>query len=290
MGYGDEIMATGIAKIEKIKFPHKQIVIGNFKQKIVTQSIVFLNNPNIIMDPKKIDKNKSIHFVNNYPGNRPHIDYSKSIKGKNAWNLNFKPTPGELFFSKDEKDYAKKIFAEANSFCKQNQKYNHKGIIFIETTSVKINDPRMGFKHTNKDWGNQNWDSLINKLKKDYLILQPLHKHSGKFHGVFSFNCSFREACAVMDLSNIYVGPEGGFGHVAAALKKPAVVIFGGWITPKVTGYDFHENVYIDIEDSPCGVFSYNCEHCKTCMKKITVPMIENLIVNNINKEISFDY
>ena len=77
MGYGDEIMATGIAKIEKIKFPHKQIVIGNFKQKIVTQSIVFLNNPNIIMDPKKIDKNKSIHFVNNYPGNRPHIDYSK---------------------------------------------------------------------------------------------------------------------------------------------------------------------------------------------------------------------
>ena len=33
MGYGDELMATGIAKIEKKKNPQSQIVIGNFQKK-----------------------------------------------------------------------------------------------------------------------------------------------------------------------------------------------------------------------------------------------------------------
>ena len=56
MGYGDELMATGIAKIVKRKFPDRQIVIGNFEKKIVTQSIIFLNNPNIINDPKNQKK------------------------------------------------------------------------------------------------------------------------------------------------------------------------------------------------------------------------------------------
>ena len=44
MGYGDEIMATGFAKIEREKFPDRQIVIGNFEEKTAAQSIIFLNN------------------------------------------------------------------------------------------------------------------------------------------------------------------------------------------------------------------------------------------------------
>tara|TARA_Y100000588_G_scaffold106378_1_gene116347 strand:- start:290 stop:1159 length:870 start_codon:yes stop_codon:yes gene_type:complete len=289
MGYGDELMATGIAKIQKQKFPDRQIVVGNFKKKIITQSIIFLNNPNIIMDPKKIDKNKAVYFVNSHPGNRPHINWGKTVKGKNIWNFNFKPTPGELYFSKNEIVYAKKILKDSKSFWNKNYNYKYKGIIFIETTSLKINDPRMGFKHVNKDWGHQNWLSLVEKLKKNYLIIQPLHKKSNKYNGIFSFDSDFRQACSVMKFCNIYVGPEGGFGHAAAALNKPGVIIFGGWITPQVTGYDFHDNIYIDIEGSPCGVFSHECDHCKKCMSKITVSMIEESIIKNIYKEIVVD-
>ena len=43
---------------------------------------------------------------------------------------------------------------------------------------------------------------------------------------------------------DFYVGPEGGFGHVAAALNKKAVLYFGGWISPDIIGYNFHENIY----------------------------------------------
>ena len=289
MGFGDELMATGIAKIEKQKFPDRQIVIGSLEKKIVTQSVIFLNNPNIIIDPKKIDGKKLVYFVNSYPGNRPHINWQKTVVGKNSWNYNFKPTPGELYFSSDEISLATKVIQDSEIYWKKNKNFKHKGIIFIETTSSKIDNPQLGFKHVNKDWGSENWLSLIEKLKKDYLIIQSIHSKSKKYKDIFNFNSDFRQACAVMKFCNLYVGPEGGFGHAAAALTKPAVIIFGGWIPPQVTGYDFHDNIYIDIEGSPCGIFSHECKHCKECMSKITVNMVEQSVKKNINKQILFD-
>ena len=64
----------------------------------------------------------------------------------------------------------------------------------------------------------------------------------------------FRLACALLKEVDFYVGPEGGFGHVAAALNKKAVLYFGGWISPDVIGYEFHENIYYEDKQSPCGV------------------------------------
>ena len=46
MGYGDEIMVTGYAKLLKQKYPNVQIVAGNKKKGIVTDSVIFNGNPN----------------------------------------------------------------------------------------------------------------------------------------------------------------------------------------------------------------------------------------------------
>ena len=62
MGFGDEIMATYYAKIEKQKYPDRQVVVGNYKTKQALDSRIFFNNPNI-SDPKKLDENKIVHFV-----------------------------------------------------------------------------------------------------------------------------------------------------------------------------------------------------------------------------------
>ena len=50
--------------------------------------------------------------------------------------------------------------------------------------------------------------------------------------------------------------------HAAAATDKNAVVIFGGHISPNITGYDIHTNIYVDINKSPCGEKNI-CTHCK---------------------------
>ena len=94
--------------------------------------------------------------------------------------------------------------------------------------------------------------------------------------------CNFRTACAILDRCNIFLGQHGGFGHVAAALKKKAVQYFGGWIHPKVVGYNFHENIYYDHPESPCGAVGHICSHCDQARKSITVDFVYEKVISII--------
>ncbi len=65
--------------------------------------------------------------------------------------------------------------------------------------------------------------------------------------------------------------------HAAAATNKQAVVIFGGHISPQITGYNFHKNLYANIEGSPCGNKDL-CKHCEKSMSFITTKMVRDSI------------
>ena len=80
--------------------------------------------------------------------------------------------------------------------------------------------------------------------------------------------------------SDLYFGAHGGLSHAAAALNKKGVVIFGGWIDPLIVGYSFHNNIYVDIDGSPCGS-RVICQHCKDCIKKIDLSNLKNMIINS---------
>ena len=242
MGYGDDLLVTKLASKIKKQFPDRQIVIGEAKNQSAYHSLIYDNNPNI-SDCRNLEKNKPIHIIDYHENNRPYIDYEKTNNTNYVWRK-FKPYPGEIYFTKKEKTDAKKIISEAIEFWNSTNNKNYKKIIFLETTSTKIYDWQFSIKHQNKDWGAENWQELINMLIKDFLVIQSVHKESKKDLSVFSpENMDFRLACAVLNEADLYVGPEGGFGHVAAALNKKAVLYFGGWITPEAIGYDFHENL-----------------------------------------------
>ena len=57
MGYGDEIMATGFARLIKLENEDSQVVIGDKKRQIGTISKVFFGNP-YISHPQKLNKEK----------------------------------------------------------------------------------------------------------------------------------------------------------------------------------------------------------------------------------------
>ena len=118
MGYGDDLMITGIARIEKKKHPNKQVVIGNLDEKKIYHSIIYDNNPNIT-HVNNLDRLKSVHFINYHNFNRPYINYEKSNLDKWIWNMDFSPTPGQLYFSEQEKKIADKIIFEAKQFWKK---------------------------------------------------------------------------------------------------------------------------------------------------------------------------
>ena len=283
MGLGDDIMITGIAKKEKLKHPNKQIIIGNLEEKKAYHSIVYDNNPNIT-NINKIDKSTPIHFINYHPYNRPYIDYVNSRKDNWKWNMDFSPTPGELFFSEKEKIESSKIVENAILFWNKNNSKKFKGIIFFENTSTKLKSNQFAIKHLNKSWNEKKWLKLINLLKDEYLLIQSNHGESKKLQGVFYANdkFGFRTACSILEKCDLYLGPEGGFSHAAAALKKRAVVYFGGWIHPKVTGYKFHENIYFNHSESPCGAMTYKCKHCKLASDSIDVKFLYNKVIDQI--------
>ncbi len=279
MGYGDDLMITALASQTKKKFPEKQIIIGNAFKQQAYHSIIYENNPNI-SDCRKLDLKKPIHLIDYHQGNRPYINYEKSLKlNKYVWNFNFKPNPGELYFSQKEISTADNILEEAKKYWFKKNNKNYKAIIFLETSSTKIDDIQFGIKHKNKDWGENNWSNLIKRLVSKYLIIQCSHEKSKKMENIFSTqNINFRQACAILSKCDLLLGPEGGFGHAAAALKKNAVLYFGGWISPDVIGYDFHQNIYFNSNNSPCGEYKKICKHCIEARKKITVETFEDKI------------
>jgi hypothetical protein len=80
----------------------------------------------------------------------------------------------------------------------------------------------------------------------------------------------------------LYIGPEGGLHHASAATgyrnkhdgRKlgegcQAVVLYGGFVPPEVTGYDTHTNLTGNSKEA-CGSIS-KCQHCIEAMQSIEV-------------------
>jgi ADP-heptose:LPS heptosyltransferase len=279
MGLGDDLMITGIVEQESIKHPDKQIVIGSLKENLIFDSIIYLNNPKITHS-SKLDRTKPVHFINYSNLNRFYINYQKHNDNNIIWRTDFKLIPGKIYFSKKEIDDALQIIDQAKHYWNANYKTKPKKIIFFESYSTKSSNDYFSYRMKNKNWGEANWKKLINKLKDKYLIIQSVHEKSIKIDGTYYADkgFDFRTACAVLKNCDLFLGNEGSFGHVSAAVNIKAVIYFGGWISPKSTGYDMHTNIYYDASESPCGAKSYQCKHCENARREITVNYMEEKI------------
>ena len=83
---------------------------------------------------------------------------------------------------------------------------------------------------------------------------------------------TFRKALAVLQHAKMFLGHEGGMHHGAAAVGIPAVVLFGGFIHPRTTGYESHANIFTGGTEG-CGSLN-RCEHCLKAMLDISVEMV----------------
>jgi len=268
MGYGDALMATGEVRILRKKNPDAKFIIGDGKRSYWNE--MFDNNPYIIRGGEA-HKYNNIRWIKNYEHNRPYRLYGDKLPKDNYnWNLNHNAKRGEIFFSKQEIDFGKKIINQIK------EKTYRKKIIFIEP-NVKI---RRGYE--NRDWGTNNWQAVVNKLKENFVFVQTTYEDKKRLENCINLDgVNFRSAVALLSMCDFFIGTEGGMHHAAAATLRKGVVIFGGFITPKITGYDSHNNIYIDINGSPCGS-KLHCKHCEECMKLITPDLICKKIEENI--------
>ena len=178
----------------------------------------------------------------NCGGHRPYI----RAKTEQRWFwADYKPIPAELFLTPDEKAWARR----------------GQGKLLLAPAIKRAASP-------NKQW--HRWEALTEALACRFDLAQlPTDK---PLAGIPTIETpTIRHAAAVLQGSLCAIVHEGGLHHIAAAVGKPCVVIYGGFISPAQTGYDLHANLFTGGE--PCGM-RVPCDHCREAMDAITVDMV----------------
>lgn len=246
MGFGDQVIATGLAK--GAKEIGKRVAFGDGHRIIWNHGSeeVFRNNPNIARPGD--EGAPDIEWVHYYKGNRGY-NSQDSANSRWIWNYDFKCIPGEFFFDEHESAFANSIEA---------------GFVLIEP-----NVPREKSVAPNKDWGALKYQAVADRLIADGYRIAQFSGLGFRINGARQIETkSFRQAAAALSKASLYIGPEGGLHHAAAAVQISAVVLFGGFIPPEATGYKTHTNLTGGAE--ACGKY-FPCVHCREAMDRISV-------------------
>lgn len=171
----------------------------------------------------------------------------------------------ELFLSEGERRKARDAAKEIGSF------------IAIE--------PHANDEFTvNKEWGFERWQAVADALASECTFVQVSTAGKRVLRGVRDWcgRLSFREAAALIGESLLFLGPEGGLMHAANAVGVRAVIVFGGFISPDLTGYAENVNLYSAIDCAPCGL-RRACPYDLKCMAKITPESVISEVRNLLN-------
>lgn len=238
MGWGDELIVTGQARKMQQSCPHKVVVYDRNGR--IRAHEMWRDNPRIATRDERLSKTQTLKSA---PGFRPYI--ADKHDSKWTWK-DFECTPGEIYFSKEELDFAAP----------------YSGGIMLEPNNKAQASP-------NKDWGLLRWIKLAELLHSLGLPLWQVGSEGTRvLPGVKLIETpTFRHGCVVLARARAAVLPEGGLHHAAAAVGVKAVVIFGGYISPKQTGYTLHTNLFTG--GKPCGA-RQPCAHCTKAMEAIT--------------------
>jgi ADP-heptose:LPS heptosyltransferase len=166
--------------------------------------------------------------------------------------MDFRPIPGEIIFEREEIEFSKRI---------------KPGFILIEP-----NVPWYKSSAPNKDWGIEKYRAAAKELQSRGYEVAQFSFGQVRLGGVRVIQVSsFREAAIALTRSRMAILPEGGLHHGAAAVGVRAVVLFGGFIPPVVTGYPSHTNLNGGFE--ACGSLT-KCAHCRAAMEAISVETV----------------
>lgn len=173
--------------------------------------------------------------------------YAYNTPEKSVFNPNFKVKPGRV----------------AVLHAKWASKY--RGVLLVEP-HIKGT-----FSGENKQWPWEYWEELVRL--SPFPLAQCAPEGRRVLDGVQRIRTdTFDHAVSVLSVAKGLVTTEGGLHHAAGALRKPAVVIFGAFNSPKLFGYDFHENLE---EPDPDGLGQRKTHPaCVAAMRRITADRV----------------
>lgn len=244
MGWGDELVASGLARGAAGRGERIAFGFGGQIRWTPQAKEIFRNNPNVA--PPGSEGASDLRWIPHCVGSRLN---TAGIMNRKRWRwLPFRPPPGELFFDDEELEFG--------------HKHAPSGDFVVMESRVKPLYP-------NKQWPQDRYREVASELKRRGLRVVQFTGFALPIPGCGDpiATPSFRKALAILSHAALYVGGEGGLHHGAAAVGTKAVVIFGGWPDPKSSGYDVHRN--LAAADAGCGTIE-RCAHCRKAMARIT--------------------
>lgn len=246
MGLGDEIMAAGQAAAAARQAGRPVAIRDAMGQP--RRHELWDGNPAIVQAGRP--GAKAAPFVVNAAGCRPYLRY--------PWRRDSGP---QLFTAWRARDHRATIhFTPAEEIFATHVAPLGRFVVIEPNIKPRANP--------NKDWGFARYQALVETLPDvRFVQLGDPSDARPRLAGVATVATpTIRHACAILARAAAYVGAEGALHHAAAALRRPAVVIFGGAVPPATLGYEDHVNL---AADRACGSW-LPCDHCRAAMAAIT--------------------
>ncbi len=236
MGWGDELMAAGEARRIHEKTGRPVVILDKFNRPRWHEAW----NGTPYISPAHVGGGITLK---NHGGCRPYI--AAKFPDRWVWK-DYEPHPARLYLTAEEKTWAER-----------------------GRDAIVLNASLKAAASVNKRWPLDRWQVVAEALQGHRLIQFPGDTLIGGVEVIET--PTLRHAAAVISAAKVVVTHEGGLHHVAAAMGRQAVVLFGAYIWPQHTGYRTHVNLATG--DYACGK-RYACDHCHKAMRAITVPMV----------------
>ena len=273
MGYGDHLISIGAASRQhRLDAQRRPVAIGNGRQ--VDPTFPELRHGlDFLATQAMVDAGEPVSWLISYEGYRPYHDHAAMAAEWSAlhpWRRLFGAPPANKLSSRlgrcicDPQHRAEPaplvLDAREEAVARE---WSRQPFVVIEP-HIKGKAP------PSKRWPFERFAAVARSLRQEIAVFQAGEPDLPALEGVPRLPTKrFRDVLSYLKAARLYIGPEGGLHHAAAAMGTPAVVLFGGYISPKVTGYDFHANLTGGAE--ACGTRHVLCAHCVAAMGRISV-------------------
>lgn len=270
MGYGDKLMAIGEAwAMHEADPSRRRVAIGNQGKLDPDQPELLYGLDNFLADQPSIDAGEDVLWQINGRSLRPYINYEAMWAEAKRAKLNVEKQNG---LARKLNKYIwqpyRTVPAPIVLKPEEQELYEHwkaKPRFVVIEPFIKPGAPG------SKQWPTERFQAVASLLSREIPVYQLSAPGRPSLQGVAQIDTNgFRQAMAVLKAAALYIGPEGGLHHASAAMGTKAVVIFGSFISPGSTGYDFHTNL-TGGADRFCGQRFGMCAHCQKTLDNITV-------------------
>lgn len=245
-GIGKHVAATAVAKAIKNNHPDRKLVVvcvytDIFINLKFVDRVFQLGNTQYFYQNYIQDKDSLIfHHEPYFTTNHIHQKMKLIPNWCDMYRLEYNGEMPEIKFNKLQYDISKKFWKKSN-----------KPIMLLHTNGGLMAPDAKPYAWT-RDMPTDIAQELVDYYKKDYHIYQITKMNSPKLEGASHIFATPEQSLTLMELFSLLLHSkkrvliDSCMQHAAAAVNKPSTVLWNG-TSPKVFGYDIHDNICTDI-------------------------------------------